>query len=284
MRDLNEELQKIIDFAIHNDNIRALVLQGSFVNDKIETDDFTDLDPLFFVRTPHEFTQTEEWKKQFGDPISEFNDEGEFHDGHKWYTRLTIFSDGFKIDFGFQSIVLAKYANEMPLYKILIDKDGIVPVPEVSDDSKFYLAPPSEEEFLSRMNAFFYDSSYVVKAIARNEIFFAQHMMNELHLKLHPLLDWYISIHHDHHVNPGLMGRYYHRYLNQEDWTILLQTYADGKARNIATSLLVMYDFVRKIGLFISESLDYSYPEEHNKNMLDYCKKIINKYITNKGE
>ncbi len=279
MRNLEIELNRIIEFAKKDDNIRALVLQGSYVNDSVINDDFSDLDPLFYVKDVKKFTENEEWKNYFGNPISGFADEGEIHDGLKWYTRLTIYDDSFKIDFGFQSVKLAKYANEMPLYRIYLDKDGILPKPEVSDDRKFHVTKPTEEEFLDRMNAFFYDSSYVVKALARNEIFFAKFMANELNMKIKKLLDWYIGIKHDFKVNPGLIGRYYRRYLDEEVWQMLLKTYSDGNIANSANALLASYDLVRYLGKFISKELEFDYPEKHNQDMLAYCKKIIDKYL-----
>ncbi|HOO44285.1 MAG TPA: aminoglycoside 6-adenylyltransferase, partial [Bacillota bacterium] len=147
---MEEVLAQLVAFAEKDDNIRAMVLQGSYVNENVATDDFTDLDPLFYVKDTDAFTKTEDWKKTFGKPISTFADEDEMHDHLKWYTRLTIYDDGFKIDFGFQSVKLAMYANEMPLYRTYVDKDGIVPEPEVSDESKFYVKKPNESEFLDR--------------------------------------------------------------------------------------------------------------------------------------
>ncbi len=244
MRNLDKELEKIINFANKNENIRALVLQGSFVNDNVVLDDFSDLDPLFYVRDLSEFLDGTEWKKEFGIPISFFHDEGDLHDGFKWYTRLTIYADGFKIDFGFQSIETAKYANEMPLYKIYIDKDGIIPEPEVLDERKFYVKKPTEEEFLDRMNTFFFDTSYVVKSLIRDEIFFEKSMENVLKDKLHRLLEWYIGLQHDFKVNTGLYGRYFRRYLTDKEWNMLLKTYANTDKQECVTALYASFDLV----------------------------------------
>lgn len=279
MRNLEQELQHIIEFAKRDDNIRALVLQGSFVNPNIKTDEFSDLDPLFFVKNLKPYISKDEWKKEFGNPISGFSDEGNYHDGEKWYTRLTIYDDGFKIDFGFQSIEMAKYANEMPLYKIYLDKDGILPTPEVTDERKFYVKQPTEVEFLDRVNAFFYDSSYVAKALARNEMFFVKYMESVLQEKIKKLMDWYIGIQHDFKVNVGLMGRYYRRYLTDDVWNMLLATYSNGNRSASANGLIHMFELVEFLGRYISKELGFKYPEKHNQDMLAYCKNILNKYI-----
>lgn len=273
MRDLHLELEKIIEFARNNDNIRALVLQGSFVNDNVVLDDFSDLDPLFYVNDLKEFIDNDDWKLQFGDPISFFHDEGDLRNGHKWYTRLTIYSDGFKLDFGFQSVDTAKYANEMPLYKIYLDKDGVLPIPEVNDERKFYVKKPTEEEFLERINTFFFDTSYVVKALNRDEMFFEKFMEIELQRKIHKLLEWYIGIKNDFKVNTGLQGRYFKKYLTKEEWQMVLKTYAGSNKKECMGALLSSFDLVSYLGRYICDKLGFKYPNKHEQDMLDYCKR-----------
>ncbi|MBN2876461.1 MAG: aminoglycoside 6-adenylyltransferase [Bacilli bacterium] len=280
MRDLNRELQRILQFAKENDNIRALVLQGSFVNDNVLKDDFSDLDPLFYVRDTSQFITKNDWKQYFGKPMSEFSDEGVVRDGLKWYTRLTIFDDGFKIDFGFQSVELAKYANDMQLYRIYLDKDDILPKPEVTDERKFYVIRPTEEQFLARINAFFYDSSYVVKALARNEMYFVKYMESVIRDdKIKILLDWYIGLDYDFKVNTGIMGRYFRRYLDDEIWNMMLRTYSNGERTKSAEGLMAMFDLVHKLGIKIAEKLDFEYPQRHEKDMRAYCTDIIKRYL-----
>ncbi len=278
MRDLYKELDKLIEFANNNKNIRGLVLQGSFINDKIETDDFSDLDPLFYVKDLSEFIEDDEWKTYFGKPISFFHDEGGSGD-RKWYTRLTIYSDGFKIDFGFQSVKSIKHANDMELYEVYVDKDNVIPKPEVKDDSKFYIKIPTEEEYLERINTFFFDSSYVVKALARDEMFFEKYMEQVLKKKIHKLLEWHIGCRYDFKVNPGVVGRYIKKYLTDEEWKMLLKTYPDSNKSHCAKALIYSYDLVRYLGENIANCLDFTYPKQHELDMLNYCKDKINKYI-----
>jgi len=284
MRNLEEELQKLIEFAKKDNNIRALVLQGSFVNDDIEIDEFSDLDPLFYVKDVSKFTEENTWKKHFGKPISFFHDEQLYHDGHKWYTRLTLYEDGFKIDFGFQSVELAEYANEMKLYKIYLDKDNIVPLPNVKDHRKFYVTKPTEEEVLDRLNAFFFDSSYVVKSLIREELFFEKYMESVLQMKLRKLIEWYIGIRNNFKVNTGLYGRYFKRYLTEEEWDMLLQTYPNGQVATCSDALIASYELVHYLGTFIAKALDFHYPKAHEQAMLQYCKSHLDKYIYGRQE
>lgn len=279
MRSLKQELDKLIEFAEMNENIRALVLQGSFVNENAPIDDFSDLDPLFYVRDLSEFIDSSEWKNHFGNPISFYHDEGVIVDNHKWYSRLTLYDDGFKIDFGFKSIETANLANKMPLYKIYLDKDNIIPKPEVIDERKFYIKKPTEKDFLESINSFFFDSSYVVKALAREEMFFEKLMEQVLKEKIQKLLEWFIGLKHNFKVNTGLAGRYFKRYLTVDEWEMLLRTFPDSNKDNCAKALLASFDLVRYLGTYIARELDFLYPKKHEEDMLNYCKDKINNYI-----
>ncbi len=275
MRDIQTTLEQLIAFAKADENIRALVLQGSFVNPNAPIDEFSDLDPLFFVRDLAPFINNTHWKFQFGDPISFYDDDGAIVGDFKWYTRLTLYRDGFKIDFGFQTIQSAHLANHMPLYQVLLDKDGIIPEPEVSDERKFYVEKPNQSAYLSTINNFFWDSSYVVKALARDEMVFAKYMTYQLHRKINRLLAWYVGSNHDFKVNVGAHLRYIKRYLSEDEWRMVLATYASSNQVEIIRALRAMYRLTRYLGQKIGDALGYKYPLKHDEDMNNYCEDVI---------
>ncbi len=279
MRNLQSELNKLITFAKKDDNIRAMVLQGSYINDSVELDQFSDLDPLFYVKDLSKFTEDELWKHQFGTPLSFFNDEGETLNGGMWYTRLVLYSDGFKIDFGFQSTGQAQYANDMNLYKVYVDKDNLVPKPQVKTDCRFHVKKPTETEFLDRLHAFFFDSSYVVKSIIREELFFEKYMESVLQMKLRKLLEWYIGYKNDFKVNTGIYGRYFKQYLTEEEWGMLLKTYPDGNPGSCAKALMASFELVHYLGTQIATGLQFDYPYKTEEGMLQYCSKHLDIYL-----
>ena len=279
MRDLDKELQRVITFAEENDNIRGLVLQGSYVNDNAPKDYFSDLDPLFYVVDVDAFLKDSKWKEYFGKPISFFHDDWDTHDGLKSYTRLTIYSDGFKMDFGFSDVKLAKYANEMPLYKVYLDKDNIIPVPQVTDDSKFFGKKPSNQEYQDILRDFFFDSSYVVKTIYRDEIMFNQYMQNILHKKIQKLVEWYIGCKNDFSVNTGSFGRYMKRYLSDKEYQMIKDTYSGPDYEETKRALIKSFEVVRYFGSYVGVALQYEYPQKHEEDLYNYCIDIFNNYI-----
>jgi len=279
MRDLDQELQKLIDFANENDSIRGMVLQGSYINKNAPVDVFSDLDPLFYVTDVNEFINEFSWKDQFGEVVSYFHDEWDSKDNLKAYTRLTLFKDGFKLDFGFQDVKLAKYANDMELYKVYVDKDDFIPQPEVTDDSKFYVKKPTEEEFHKQLEDFFFDSSYVVKTIYREELFFQKEMEGILHSKIIHLLNWYIGMQHDFKINLGHTGRYFKKHLTKVEWEMIERTYCGPCVDSSIRALYKSFDLVRYLGNKIADKLGYRYLDKMDNDMLEYCEMLINKYI-----
>ena len=279
MRNLDKELQKVIKFAEDNDNIRGLVLQGSYVNDNAPIDEFSDLDTLFYVKDVNEFIHDLSWKNYFGEVISEWGDKWEMQDGLAGYTRLTIYSDGFKMDFGFQTVELAKYANNMELYKVYLDKDNIIPNPEVTDERKFYVKKPTNEEFQGVLTDFFFDTSYVVKTIYRDEIFFNQYMMDILQKKVRELAIWYVGVKNDFLVNPGSVGRYMKKHLTEQEYELVKRCYSGSDKEETIKALFNCFEAVRYFGNYIALKLGYTYQQKHDEDMYNYCKSHIEKYI-----
>ena len=280
MRNLEKELEKLIEFANRNENIRGLILQGSYVNSNAKIDVFSDLDPLFYVVDVNEWIHDLSWKSEFGEVVSEWGDAWDQQDGLKGYTRLTLFKDGFKLDFGFQDIRLAKYANDMPLYKVYVDKDNVIPKPKVTDERNFYVTKPTQKEFDAELVDFFFDSSYVVKTIYREELFFQKYMFGILHKKIYNLIRWYIGSKYNFEVNTGSMGRNFKKYLSIEEWRMLERTYCGPCVESNIRSLLTMFDLVKYLGVEVAEALDFIYPHKLNDDMLEYCTTLIDKYIT----
>lgn len=280
MRNLDNELQRLIDFANKHKNIRGLVLQGSYINPNAPIDVFSDLDPLFYVVDVNEWIHDLSWKSEFGEVVSEWGDGWDMKDGLNGYTRLTLFKDGFKLDFGFQDIRLAQYAFEMPLYKVYVDKDNIIPAPEVTDERKFYVQMPKEEEFNAVLVDFFFDTSYVVKTIYREELFFQKYMFGILHKKIYDLVRWYIGCKFDFQVNTGSMGRYFKRYLSKEEWELLERTYSGSCIESNVRALLTMFELVHFLGNKIADRLGFTYPDKLNNDMLLFCTTLIDKYIS----
>ncbi|MEC9485704.1 MAG: aminoglycoside 6-adenylyltransferase [Candidatus Izemoplasma sp.] len=273
MRRLQEAIQQVEDFARKNDHIRGLVYQGSLVMKNGKIDRFTDVDPAFYVDDVGYFLNDESWIKQFGTPIARFSDVGQNSDGMTWYTRLLLLKDGFKMDISFHHVNNAKYINEDPLYKVIIDKDGIFPK-NTSRESNFYVKEPTEQQFHDKLNEFFFDTSYVIKSLRRNELFFTRFMYGVLNEKIEALLSWYMGIKHDFKVNIGAKGRYFFDLLDSKVKSMVIDTFAGKTYTDNLEALYAYFDLVHYLGAYIEEHLGLSYLHHTEKAMRKYIDQV----------
>jgi aminoglycoside 6-adenylyltransferase len=281
MRTIQQAIDQAKQFAKENDHIRALVFQGSLVMPNPKIDAFTDIDPLFYVDDIDAFIKDESWIDFFGSPIARFSDEGTEASGAKWYARLLLLKDGFKMDVSFQDVQYAKEAIHMPLYKVILDKDNIIPVPPVTDESNFYTKPPTKESFHHILNEFFFDTSYVVKSIRRNELFFTRFMFGVLNKKIKALLGWYLGYDSNYTTNIGAEGRYLFDLMDDQLKQMVLDTFAGKTVQAHLDALYAYFRLVGFLGREIEKQSNLPYLYQVEKEVLQYVKNAQQKPLKN---
>src|SRR5438067_2777157 len=87
-------LNRVVAWARHHDNIRALVLTGSAARGDEAVDELSDLDIELYVTDPSVLLEHDAWYHQFGEVLVV-----EALENPGWHpTRLVYYADG-KIDF-----------------------------------------------------------------------------------------------------------------------------------------------------------------------------------------
>lgn len=281
MRTIQQAIDQVKAFTRNNEHIRALVFQGSLVMPNPKIDNFTDVDPLFYVDEIDAFIKDESWIEFFGKPIARFSDQGVDDSGEMWYTRLLLLEDGFKMDISFVDVKYAKYANNMSLYKVIIDKDGIVPEPNVKDESNFYIEKPTQVAFDQILGEFYFDTSYVIKSLRRNELFFTRYMFHILNKKVKAMLGWYLSSRFDNKVNIGSEGRYFFDLLSGDIKTMVINTFAGKTIQAQFDALDAYFTLIGYLGREIEKNTELSFNYQLEKDMLNYVKNAKKKPLEN---
>lgn len=274
MRTIQQAIDQAKDLAYDNKHIRALIFQGSLIMPHPKIDAFTDIDPLFIVDDVNMFIDDESWIETFGTPIARFNDKTNIKEGGKCYIRLMIMDDHFKIDASFMHVKDACFVNGLPLYKIIIDKDHVVPEPSFNDDSAFYVRKPSQKTYVKTIQTFFFDTSYVIKSLRRGEFFFTRHMYHVLNQKIKKLLSWLLGVSHDFKINIGAEGRYLFDMLDKKTQTLLLDTFAGKSVDDNLKALDAYVSLVGHVGRTIGNRLGYPYPYQTEKDMVRYIEEM----------
>lgn len=89
-----------------------------------------------------------------------------------------MFSDRTRIDFQITTDFTITPNDLDSGFEVLVDKDVITQAFPEPTYTQYIITKPSEEEFLECLNDFFWDATYVVKYLKREELFFVKYMFD----------------------------------------------------------------------------------------------------------
>ncbi|MDP5274188.1 aminoglycoside 6-adenylyltransferase [Chengkuizengella axinellae] len=274
MRNENEVMNQILEYAENNEMVRAVILNGSRANPNLKNDIFSDYDVVFLVKDPTFFLEHQDWIQHFGKTIimqqNSFDDNGE-----KSHIFLMIFEDGVRIDLFFRSIKEVNKCLEDSLKVTLLDKDNILPEFDPATEEYYYTKKPTKQKFEKDCNNFWWCSTYVAKSIWRDQLSYAKYIYDVI-MKDHmrDMISWYIGSKKNWEVNSGSLGKHFKQQLPEELWNSFEKTYSGSNYEEIWESLFEAGKLFRKIGLETAEQLGYEYPFEDDEKVTEYLKKI----------
>ncbi|SEM64467.1 aminoglycoside 6-adenylyltransferase [Paenibacillus sp. OV219] len=267
MRSEQEMMKLLLDFAIHDDRIRLVTLEGSRTNKAIAPDTFQDYDISYFVTDMDSFREKDQWLSVFGKRIMMQKPEDmELFPNElgNWFSYLMLFEDGTKVDLTLIPLLEAEeyFAGSDGLVELLLDKDTLIKREIIATDRQHWITKPSAREFDDCCNEFWMVSTYVVKGLARKEILFAiDHLHGIARPNLLRMMAWSIGIEHGYTFSVGKNYKFINRYLPGEDWEQLLSTYSENGYKEMWQSLFTCYELFRKYSKKVSEALGYEYPD-----------------------
>ncbi|MFC1954790.1 aminoglycoside 6-adenylyltransferase [Chloroflexota bacterium] len=281
MQQENDVITKLQNWGRENDCVRAMILTSSRANPDSFTDKFFDYDITLYVSDIKSF-MNDEWLSIFGQPMIKWPLKPMSTFSKDWITRLVIFENEIRIDFQITSNQLIEpsthdngfsYDNG---FKVLADKDGLTESLNEPAYSVYNIKKPTEEEYESLINSFFWNATYVPKYLWRDELYFAKFMLDsDLRFNnLRKMIEWYIGLQHNWSVNTGLQGRFIKRYLNSKTWAELETTFSDADIENNWQAFFNMITLFRKLAVNVGNSLGYEYPHELDQKITKYCNKI----------
>jgi aminoglycoside 6-adenylyltransferase len=91
-------MNQLLQYAHHDDKVRAVILNGSRVNPNVTKDLFCDYDLIFVVTDPKQYLEHQEWIESFGELIIMQQNNFETDRGEDEYIFLMLFADGVRID------------------------------------------------------------------------------------------------------------------------------------------------------------------------------------------
>jgi len=285
MRSEKEMMDLIINVAKTNERIRAVYMNGSRTNPNASKDKYQDYDIVYVVTEMAWFHENKDWISVFGESAviqePDKNDiaEGADLDINISYTWLMLFKDGNRIDLHIEPVYenYGEDYGEDKLTVTLLDKDNILPQIPPPSDVDYYVKKPTEGQYISATNNFWWCLQNVAKGIARDELTYAMNMyIQVVHEKLESMVSWYIGIHNDFSVNVGSWGKYFKKYMPENLYAMYVKTYSDANYENLWDAIFTACDLFRIIAPVVGNRLGYTYNKQEDDNMTAHLTKIKN--------
>jgi len=278
MRQEREMLRTILDFARHDDRIRAAVLNGSRANPQAPKDIFQDYDIVYVVETVQDFVDDRSWISRFGDIlIMQTPDLMDNPDAERFdrFAYLMLFTDGNRIDLTLVQKDHPEQPGDDSQTVVLLDKDGRLGAVPPPSDRDYLPVPPADTQFYNCCNEFWWVATYVAKGLWRRELPYALRMQEgPVRDMLMRMLTWYIGVRTDFRAAPGKEGKYFQRYLEPSEWEAFVRTYPGGDYTLAWEALFQMGSLFREAAQAVAARFGYVYPLEEDERVSAYLRKV----------
>ena len=279
MRTEKEMLDLIINTAIEDERIRAVIMNGSRVNPNVKRDCFQDYDIMYVVNDIQSFTSNHNWVHRFGEiMIVQIPEEMSLvqpdEDGK--FPYLMQFMDGNRIDLTLVPVeLIKKFVGQDSLSKLLLDKDNCLEEFPPASDKDYLVKKPTEKEFLDCCNEFWWCSTNIAKGLWREELSYAKGMLEgPVRDMFIVMLEWYIGMKTDFTVNTGKFGKHFEQYIEEDMWEQFKRTFSNAEYENIWDSFFVMGDLFREVANEIANTYEYQYPQDDDDKVTNYLKHV----------
>jgi aminoglycoside 6-adenylyltransferase len=277
MRSEAEIMDMVIAAAREDDNVLAVLLNGSRANPNAKKDMFQDYDIVFIVRDTSPFFINHSYMDRFGDLIMlQMPETMRDPIGDGRFTYLALFNDLNRIDL--QIIPADRYEGMLgndSQTMLLLDKDNIVPAPPPASDASYHVKRPAANDFYSCCNNFWWCLQNVAKGIWRDELPYAMQTYERyVRAELDCMVEWQIGMLNGFQVSAGKMGKYFKRYLDADTYQTYTDTYSDGQYDRMWDSMFTMCSLFRTLASRVAENFDFCYPKEDDERMTWYLRHV----------
>ncbi len=285
MRTEKEMFELILGTAEKDERVRAVYMNGSRANPKVQKDNYQDFDIVYVVTGTESFLADKGWISVFGEiamvqePDSNDLGWGQNADYSKSYGWLMLFKDGNRIDLHIQTreAMQEEYTADT-LTVPLLDKDSILPPIPPSNDSGYLVQRPSGSRFDGCCNEFWWCLNNVAKGILRDQQPYAMKMYNQIvHAELDKMLEWYIGTRTGFSVSVGMWGKYFKKYLPAEMYELYTKTYSDFEM--LWSAVFAACELFRTVAPVVGQYFGYMYNKDDDNNMTQYLNKMMNREI-----
>jgi len=204
-------LRRILAWAEREDAVRVVAITSTRGRAEGPPDELSDYDVVLALTDFDRFDPA----AAYATPAARWGDESGVH-GAKSFFRGVVYEDGTKIDWTLWPAHAPELVAQHGLtdnldtgYRILLDRDGSTARWAQPTRTAHIPRRPTEDEYVALVEEFWWSATYVAKAQARGERFFARYVldMDMTYGVLRSMLEWLIEVDHGWAWKPGAYGR-----------------------------------------------------------------------------
>ena len=280
MRSEKEMYDLILSYARNDENIRAVVLNGSRASPNAPRDIFQDYDIACLVNDISPYMKNPKIPPLFGDILilqEPENMQDPPSENVGTYAYLMQFMDGNRIDLGFLPLDRLEEWTKDSQTIVLLDKDGILANIPPSSDADYLAKKPTDKQFQDCCNEFWWVTPYVAKALWRDELTNAKHIQDVyIRDQLMKMLVWYFGIKTNFEKSPGKQGKYIKHSVESELWIEFEKTYSNADFEKVWEALFTMGSLFRQLAKAVAAEFGFQYPQQDDDNVSNFIRQIKN--------
>ncbi len=262
VRDEQHMKDLLLDLALADERIRAVVLQGSRADADASPDQYSDYDVLFAVTNQSGVDALRadlSWLDALGQPAVRQTSDDQFFGGDPdRYICMTQYTDGSRVDLSLVTVdKLLDHCHEPSL--LWLDKDGGLSLPDVEPYS---IKRPDTQLFHGCTNEFWWVAPYVAKGICRQQLPYAQAMLTLIRDELRRMLGWQLACHSAIPLRLGCQAKYLQKHLTPAAWKAYQHTYAASDYPSLWHALFAACRLFRTAATDVAQQLHYPYPQQ----------------------
>lgn len=163
-------------------------------------------------------------------------------------------------------------------YQKIMDKDNLLPkIERLTETQTIFASVPTEAEFLGTCNEFWWVLKTFAEYTLRKELPAAMFYLNvAVRDLLNRMLSWYILLREEKPVDLGILNSNFEKFLDTDLFQLYQKTYADADYEHIRQAYFAVVELWGRTGRAVAGYANIRYPEETEKNMIDFIHKMQN--------
>ena len=272
-------IDKIIALAHVDDDIRAIILEGSFAA-RFQVDELSDYDVNIYALNYEKYLRDDRWMSQIGQVLLYQKEQFQFY-AAVVPTRLVLFRDRERVDFSFWHLTLLseivrgdkEYESYKNGYQILVDKDHLAAQLRPPNGTGFSIARPSRERFLQTLYDFWFEAYCVARYLSRRDLWYAKRIENS-YIKDHlfRMALWHHQATNAWKPDPLLHteGKRFEKWASSELIAAISRCFSPYDVDGTWNSLFAMVGVFNQLARQASNQLEIEYPDRVERDISEY--------------